>query len=114
MHHPPRRRPGTDRSRSVPVPVPDISKQAEGCGNGQGFGNGNGNGNDRGLSPPWAAVGGRPRLADRQAQTDGELSNFLSEVQSTVSTQVQMPPQSAPPWFGSQLSLGSSTHLPPP
>ena len=25
-----------------------------------------------------------------------------------------MPPQSAPPAVGSQLSLGSSTHLPPP
>jgi len=49
-----------------------------------------------------------------QAHTDGELSNLWVDTQSAVSRQEQMPPQSAPPWAGSQLSLGSSTHFPPP
>src|SRR5262249_44530573 len=49
-----------------------------------------------------------------QAQTDGELSNLLFTVQRTFWTQVQMPPQSAPPAFGSQVSLGSSVQRPKP
>src|SRR5947208_1461414 len=49
-----------------------------------------------------------------QAHTDGEPSNLLSAVQSTFWTHEQIPEQSAPPDFGSQLSLGSSTHLPRP
>ena len=53
-------------------------------------------------------------LLGTQAQTAGELSNLLSVVQSTFCTHEQMPPQSAPPLAGSQLSLGSSTHLPDP
>src|SRR5206468_10437566 len=48
------------------------------------------------------------------AQTEGELSNRLSAVQKTFCTQEQMPGQSAPPAVGSQVSLGSSTHLPNP
>src|SRR5262249_49922121 len=49
-----------------------------------------------------------------QAQTDGELSNLLFAEQRTFWTQLQMPPQSAPPAFGSQPSLGSSTQRPMP
>src|SRR6185295_2713675 len=49
-----------------------------------------------------------------QAQTLGELSNTAPFTQATVCTQPQMPPQSAPPALGSQSSLGSSAHLPPP
>jgi len=48
------------------------------------------------------------------AQTDGEPSNFASLVQAWLWTHLQMPPQSAPPAFGSQLSLGSSAHWPCP
>src|SRR5690242_19788455 len=49
-----------------------------------------------------------------QAQTAGELSNLLSVVQRTFWTQEQTPPQSAPPAFGSQPSVGSSTQRPNP
>jgi hypothetical protein len=49
-----------------------------------------------------------------QAQTDGELSNWLPCTQATFCTHEQIPGQSAPPAAGSQLSFGSSTHLPPP
>src|SRR4051812_12043008 len=48
------------------------------------------------------------------AHTDGDESNFEPLVQRTVSMQLQMPPQSPPPLVGSQLSHGSSTHLPIP
>src|SRR4051812_12148630 len=47
-------------------------------------------------------------------QTAGDESNFEPLTQRTVSTHEQMPPQSAPPLAGSQLSVGSSTHLPIP
>jgi len=60
------------------------------------------------------SVGQAEGVIGTHAQTDGELSNLWVDVQRTVSTQEQMPPQSAPPWAGSQLSLGSSTHFPPP
>src|SRR5205814_1940768 len=49
-----------------------------------------------------------------QAQTSGELSNRDVVVHRTVWMHWQMPPQSAPPVAGSQLSAGLSTHLPPP
>jgi hypothetical protein len=48
------------------------------------------------------------------AQTLGELSKCEPTVHSTFSTHWQMPPQSAPPFAGSQPSFGSSTHLPAP
>src|SRR3954465_12134218 len=53
-------------------------------------------------------------VAGTQAQTDGELSNLLFVVHTTFWMHEQMPPQSAPPLAGSQMSLGSSTHLPMP
>jgi hypothetical protein len=49
-----------------------------------------------------------------QAQTWGDESKCVPWMQSTVSMQLQIPMQSAPPLAGSQLSVGSSTHLPPP
>jgi hypothetical protein len=49
-----------------------------------------------------------------QLHTLGELSNTVPAAHATFWTQLQMPPQSAPPAFGSQLSLGSSTHAPRP
>ena len=58
--------------------------------------------------------GGQGLVTGTQAHTEGELSNLLLAVQSTFSTHEQTPPQSAPPLAGSQLSLGSSTHLPEP
>lgn len=48
-----------------------------------------------------------------QAQTFGELSNVVPLMQATVWMHWQMPAQSVPLW-GSHLSVGSSTHLPPP
>src|SRR4051812_23407036 len=59
-------------------------------------------------------TGPQTGFSGTHAQTDGDGSNFEPLVQSTVSTQVQRPPQSAPPFVGSQLSFGSSTHLPMP
>ena len=53
-------------------------------------------------------------LTGTQAQTDGEPSNLLLVVQATFWTHEQSPPQSAPPFAGLQLSVGSSTHLPRP
>src|SRR4051794_38768440 len=64
-------------------------------------------------APQLFAPQGTP-ASGTQAQTEGELSKWNPLRQSTVSTQAQMPPQSAPPLRGSQSSLGSSTHLPPP
>src|SRR3569832_2131795 len=49
-----------------------------------------------------------------QAQTAGELSNCASFAHAWFCTQVQTPPQSAPPFCGSQLSRGSSVHVPWP
>src|SRR5262245_31271419 len=49
-----------------------------------------------------------------QAHTPGEPSHLLSWSQVATISQVQMPPQSAPPWLGSQLSVGSSTQVPEP
>src|SRR6516162_3812312 len=49
-----------------------------------------------------------------QEQTLGELSKTVPATHDTLSMHEQIPPQSAPPAFGSQLSLGSSTHLPRP
>jgi len=61
------------------------------------------------LEPPPPEVG-------VQAQTWGSEFHSLPWMQSTVAgpMQVQMPPQSAPPFLGSQLSLGSSMHSPAP
>jgi hypothetical protein len=59
-------------------------------------------------------TGGQTGPTGTQAQTEGELSNLLSAVHATFCTHEQIPPQSAPPLAGSQLSLGSSTHLPNP
>src|SRR5262249_18532390 len=48
-------------------------------------------------------------------QTAGELSNRVPCWHAPpFELHWQMPPQSAPPLFGSQSSLGSSTHSPPP
>src|SRR3954454_2066529 len=49
-----------------------------------------------------------------QAQTEGEESKWDPRTQSCVSMHSHTPPQSAPPFVGSQLSLGSSTQRPPP
>jgi len=38
----------------------------------------------------------------------------LPGAQVSEALQMQMPPQSAPPWFGSQSSLGSSMQVPEP
>jgi hypothetical protein len=62
--------------------------------------------------PPQVWVGGG--WSGTQAQTCGDESKWDPSTQRTFSTQTQMPPQSAPPFAGSQLSLGSSTHVPPP
>src|SRR5262245_13259686 len=59
-------------------------------------------------------TGGHIPPAGTQAQTEGERSNLLSVGQRTFCSQLQMPPQSAPPAFGSQPSLGSSTQRPAP
>src|SRR5438552_17522801 len=64
-------------------------------------------------------TGPQTGFSGTHAQTNGDESNFEPLVQMAVSTHVQMPPQSAPPFSappfrGSQLSLGSSTHLPAP
>src|SRR3954469_18278268 len=56
---------------------------------------------------------GSPRSAT-QAQTDGEESKWEPRTQSSVSMHSHTPPQSAPPFVGSQLSLGSSTQRPAP
>jgi len=66
--------------------------------------------------PYWQAMAhtGPQTGAFTQAQTDGELSNLLFASHATFWTHEQTPPQSAPPRAGSQLSLGSSTHLPKP
>lgn len=48
------------------------------------------------------------------AQIVGEGSKTSPFTHSTFSTHWQIPPQSAPPLFGSQLSLGLSTQVPPP
>jgi len=54
-------------------------------------------------------------LLATQAQTDGELSKLVLAGQRTVPPEHrQMPAQSAPPVLGSQLSEGSSTHVPAP
>jgi hypothetical protein len=53
-------------------------------------------------------------VAVTQAQTLGELSKVAPLMHATFWTQVQIPPQSAPPALGSQESLGSSAHLPEP
>src|SRR6266700_3544256 len=62
------------------------------------------------MSQTGPQVGG----AGTHEQTLGELSNFVPATQATFWMHWHMPPQSAPPLFGSQLSLGSSTHLPKP
>lgn len=49
-----------------------------------------------------------------QAQMAGELSNCASFAHAWFCTQVQTPPQSAPPFCGSQPSLGSSMQVPWP
>jgi hypothetical protein len=46
------------------------------------------------------------------AHTLGDGSKCAPIVHNAFCTQVQSPPQSAPPLFGSQLSLGSSTQRP--
>ena len=48
------------------------------------------------------------------AQTPGELSKCEPMTHNAVSIHSQMPPQSAPPFSGSQSSLGSSTQFPAP
>src|SRR3954468_7963414 len=63
------------------------------------------------MSQTGPQTGGLPGT---HAQTEGELSNLLLTAQATLWTHAQMPPQSAPPRVGSQLSFGSSTHLPIP
>ena len=55
-----------------------------------------------------------PEETGTQVQTDGELSKRLPWTHSTFSMHEHIPGQSAPPVAGSQLSFGSSTHLPMP
>ena len=57
---------------------------------------------------------GGPALVVEQAQTLGVLFHCIPIVQVAVLVQVQIPPQSAPPIFGSQLSFGSSMQSPMP
>jgi hypothetical protein len=53
-------------------------------------------------------------LAGTQAHTEGDGFQTVPLLQSAMTRQAQMPPQSAPPRRGWQLSLGSSSQLPPP
>src|SRR5262249_49082817 len=49
-----------------------------------------------------------------QVQTSGLGSKCVPALQVSVAGQTQMPPQSAPPWAGSQWSRGSAMHWPAP
>src|SRR5437762_1770187 len=55
-----------------------------------------------------------PRPSGTHAQTLAELSKWNPGWQVAPALQTQTPPQSAPPWAGSQSSLGSSMHRAPP
>src|SRR4051794_20840498 len=73
--------------------------------------------------PPFAGHTGKPQLANQcsapalvgwHAHTLGLGSNVEPCAHLASALQALPPPQSAPPWFGSQPSFGTSTHVPSP